>query len=61
MDVFLKCFDFEDADNVRKTGLYPYFRVIESGQDPVVTMDGQRVIMLGSNNYLGLTNHRRPC
>jgi len=38
-------------------GLYPYFRVIESGQDPVVTMDGQRVIMLGSNNYLGLTNN----
>jgi 8-amino-7-oxononanoate synthase len=57
MDVFLKCFDFEDADNVRKMGLYPYFRVIESGQDPVVTMNGQRVIMLGSNNYLGLTNH----
>ena len=57
MDVFLKCFDFEDADNVRNLGVYPYFRVIESGQDPVVTMDGQRVIMLGSNNYLGLTNH----
>jgi len=57
MDVFLKCFDFEDADNVRKMGLYPYFRVFESGQDPIVTMDGQQVIMLGSNNYLGLTNH----
>lgn len=57
MDVFLKCFEFEDAENVRKLGVYPYFRVFESGQDPVVTMDGQRVIMLGSNNYLGLTNH----
>ena len=57
MDVFLKCFEFEDAEKIRKMGLYPYFRVIESGQDPVVTMDGQRVIMLGSNNYLGLTNH----
>jgi 8-amino-7-oxononanoate synthase len=57
MDVFQKCFDFEDAEKIRKVGLYPYFRVIESGQDPVVTMDGQRVIMLGSNNYLGLTNH----
>jgi 8-amino-7-oxononanoate synthase len=57
MDVFLKCFDFEDAEKIRSVGLYPYFRVIESGQDPVVTMDGQRVIMLGSNNYLGLTNH----
>jgi 8-amino-7-oxononanoate synthase len=57
MDVFLKCFDYEDAEKIRSMGLYPFFRVIESGQDPIVTMDGQRVIMLGSNNYLGLTNH----
>ena len=57
VDVFQKCFDFKDADAVRATGLYPYFRMIASGQDPVVIMDGQRVIMLGSNNYLGLTNH----
>ena len=57
MDVFLKCFEYEDAEKIREIGLYPFFRVIESGQDPVVTMDGQRVIMLGSNNYLGLTNH----
>jgi 8-amino-7-oxononanoate synthase len=57
MDVFQKCFDFEDADEVRRLGVYPYFRMIASGQDPVVSMDGKRVIMLGSNNYLGLTNH----
>lgn len=57
MDVFRKCFDFRDADEVRKLGVYPYFRTIASGQDPVVSMDGHRVIMLGSNNYLGLTNH----
>ena len=57
MDVFQKCFDFKDADTVRDMGIYPYFRMIASGQDPVVTMNGQRVIMLGSNNYLGLTNH----
>ncbi|MCU0306113.1 MAG: pyridoxal phosphate-dependent aminotransferase family protein, partial [Thermoanaerobaculales bacterium] len=57
MDVFQKCFDFKDADQVRALGLYPYFRMIASGQDPVVSMDGRRVIMLGSNNYLGLTNH----
>jgi len=37
--------------------LYPYFRMIASGQDPIVTMNGGAVIMLGSNNYLGLTNH----
>jgi 8-amino-7-oxononanoate synthase len=57
VDVFQKCFDFKDADAVRDSGFYPYFRMIGSGQDPVVTMNGQRVIMLGSNNYLGLTNH----
>jgi 8-amino-7-oxononanoate synthase len=57
VDVFQKCFDFKDAEAVRDSGFYPYFRMIASGQDPVVTMNGQRVIMLGSNNYLGLTNH----
>ena len=57
MDVFQKCFDFRDADMVRELGVYPYFRMIASGQDPVVQMNGQRVIMLGSNNYLGLTSH----
>ena len=57
MDVFQKAFDFKDAKEVREMGLYLYFRTIESGQDPVVTMDGQPVVMLGSNNYLGLKNH----
>jgi len=57
LDVFQKCFDFKDAEYVRGLGLYPYFRMIASGQDPVVTMNGSLVIMLGSNNYLGLTNH----
>ncbi len=57
MDVFQKAYDFKEAKAVREMGLYLYFRMIESGQDPVVTMDGQRVIMLGSNNYLGLTNN----
>ncbi len=38
-------------------GYYPYFRVIESAQDPEVTVAGKRMIMLGSNNYLGLTSH----
>lgn len=38
-------------------GVYPYFRVIESDQDTVVTMNGKRVLMFGSNSYLGLTNH----
>ncbi len=57
MDIFQKCYDFHDVETVKEAGLYPYFRTIESAQDPVVTMDGHEVIMLGSNNYLGLTNH----
>ena len=57
MDVFDKCFQFKDAEMIRSLGLYPYFRMIASGQDPMVTMNGTQVIMLGSNNYLGLTNH----
>jgi 8-amino-7-oxononanoate synthase len=57
VDIFRKCFDFRDADEVKQAGLYPYFRTISSAQDPVVMMDGHEVVMLGSNNYLGLTNH----
>ena len=57
VDVFQKCFDFKEAQAIRDRGVYPYFRMIASGQDPMVTMNGQQVIMLGSNNYLGLTNH----
>lgn len=57
VDIFQKCYNFLDADAVKEAGIYPYFRVISSAQDPVVAMDGRSVIMLGSNNYLGLTNH----
>ena len=38
-------------------GVYPYFREISSDQDTMVTMNGRQVLMLGSNSYLGLTNH----
>jgi len=40
-----------------KMGLYPFFRVIESDQDTVVTICGKEVLMFGSNSYMGLTNH----
>src|SRR5208337_2644967 len=42
---------------VMANGLYPYFRAIQSDQDTVVLMDGKKVLMFGSNSYLGLTNH----
>lgn len=50
---------FRDADLIREQNVYPYFRVIESGQDTEVTLNGKRVLMFGSNSYLGLTNHPR--
>jgi len=48
---------FKEAQKVRDAGLYPYFRPISSDQDTVVTMNGEQVLMFGSNSYLGLTNH----
>ena len=57
MDIFEKCYKFRDADVIKEAGLYLYFRTISSAQDPVVTIEGKPVVMLGSNNYLGLTNH----
>jgi 8-amino-7-oxononanoate synthase len=52
-----KIAQFQDANTVREMGLYPYFRPIESGQDTEVIIDGKRVLMFGSNSYLGLTSH----
>ena len=57
MDIFQKCLDFKVVDDLRANNLYAYFRTIRSGQDPVVRMNGHEVVMLGSNNYLGLTSH----
>ena len=52
-----KIAQFQDANIIREMGLYPYFRPIESGQDTEVVIDHKRVLMFGSNSYLGLTNH----
>ncbi|PLX31805.1 MAG: 8-amino-7-oxononanoate synthase [Ignavibacteria bacterium] len=55
MDLFDKCKAFTRADEVKAQGLYPYFRAIEESEGPVVMIEGRKVIMAGSNNYLGLT------
>lgn len=57
MDIFEKCADFTLADQYRSMGIYPYFHALESRQDVEVIMEGKRRILLGSNNYLGLTTH----
>jgi len=57
MDIFEKCYNFTEAEKVKGMGIYPYFRAISSGQDTEVMVDGKKMIMVGSNNYLGLTSH----
>ncbi len=57
MGIFDKCINYKDPDKVIAAGVYPYFRMIESQQDPVVMMNGREIVMCGSNNYLGLTSH----
>ncbi len=57
LDLFKKCYDFTRADEIKDAGFYPYFRPIEENEGPVVQIEGRKVIMAGSNNYLGLTAH----
>jgi 8-amino-7-oxononanoate synthase len=57
LDLFKKCFDFTRADEVKALGVYPYFRAIQENEGPVVQIEGRKIIMAGSNNYLGLTAH----
>jgi 8-amino-7-oxononanoate synthase len=57
LDLFKKCYDFTRADDIKALGLYPYFRAIEENEGPVVQIEGKKVVMAGSNNYLGLTAH----
>ena len=57
MSLFNKCENFTDVKEAKAMGLYPYFHELQSQQDVEVIMEGKRRIMLGSNNYLGLTVH----
>lgn len=57
MDLFDKCKEFTIVDELVKQDIYPYFHALETKQDTEVIMEGKNEIMLGSNNYLGLTSH----
>lgn len=59
MDIFQKCREYTRARQAMAMGVYPFFHMLTSGQDTEVIMDGRRTIMLGSNNYLGLTADSR--
>jgi len=55
--LFDKCRSFTRAREVQASGLYPYFKPISQSEDTVVVIEGKPRIMMGSNNYLGLTHH----
>lgn len=57
MDLFQKCNDFETARQARADGSYPYFIPLDRNEGTEVVYQGERIIMCGSNNYLGLTTH----
>lgn len=57
MDLFKKCSSLHQLNEVKEKGLYPYFHKLQSKQDTEVYMEDKKIIMLGSNNYLGLTSH----
>jgi len=59
LEIFEKCAQFTGADDARSAGLYPYFRMICSPQDTEVMIGDKRLLMLGSNSYMGLTNDPR--
>lgn len=58
-DLFQKCYDFTRAKDLMKIGSYPYYKVLETEQAPEIIIEGKKMIMLGSNNYLGLANDPR--
>ena len=59
MRLFDKCAAFTTAREARASGIYPYFQRITESHDTEVVIDGHRKVMIGSNNYMGLTHHPR--
>lgn len=57
MDLFKKCDDYKRVELMKEKGIYPYYIPLTTGQDTEVVMQNHRTIMIGSNNYLGLTSH----
>ncbi|NUM88942.1 MAG: pyridoxal phosphate-dependent aminotransferase family protein, partial [Bdellovibrionales bacterium] len=59
MDLFDKCYSYQDAKMLQQAGVYPFFRAIQNSAGPRVLTEGKERVMIGSNNYLGLTQHPR--
>lgn len=59
MDIFQKCFDWDLDKQAMEKGYYPYFQPLDNSEGTEATVNGKKVLMIGSNNYLGLTAHPR--
>ena len=59
MDIFEKAYSWTEADLAREVGLYPYFLPLEDTEGTEVVVEGRKILMIGSNNYLGLTTDPR--
>jgi 8-amino-7-oxononanoate synthase len=59
MDLFEKCLAFTDAKMMQQAGVYPFFKALEGAAGPRVVSEGKERVMVGSNNYLGLTQNKR--
>ncbi len=59
LDIFAKCAEFTEAREAMEAGLYPFFIPMSGNEGTEAVFEGRRVIMCGSNNYLGLTTHPR--
>lgn len=59
MDLFKKCYEFDKVEVLKQQNLYPYFHAATTGQDTEMVMEGHKIVMIGSNNYLGLTSDPR--
>ena len=57
MDIFKKCYDFDVVKKAKRQGYYPFFIPLDENEGTEVIYEGRRIIMCGSNNYLGLTTH----
>jgi 8-amino-7-oxononanoate synthase len=57
MGILEPCYGYRESQLVKMAGIFPYFQPISSSDGPTVMVDGRRLVMLGSNNYLGLTHH----
>jgi 8-amino-7-oxononanoate synthase len=57
MDLFEKCWSYTDAKDLMATGFYPYFMPLDDTEGTEVTIGDKKLVMIGSNNYLGLTTH----